>query len=93
MNFFFHYNKPEADKAKCPKLNVGFWSTLPGEPETNRLEIVDHIDCKVACQTQHRSTHPVCVLSGTATSVEIIEQTMDCPIGPSPRKCVIAVIR
>lgn len=70
IKFYFHYNKPEADKCGSPKLNVCIGEgELSGDYIILETHIVDHITCQVPIVTWHKASHPVCVLAGTASAV------------------------
>jgi len=55
--FYFHYNKPAAQKAKKPKMSIHY---------NNQCFVVDHIVCNVPVSTKHRTRQPYCVMAGKA---------------------------
>ena len=60
--FFFHYNKPEAQRKGRPQVSVHFNKTC---------HIVDNVSCLVATEGKIKKTQPHFVMQGWAEDIKI----------------------
>lgn len=60
--FYFHYNKPASASAGKIQMSVHFKDTC---------YVVDHVICKVSCDSHHQKRQPHCVMRGFANNVTV----------------------
>lgn len=63
FTFFFHYNKPLSQKWGRNILSV-HWQGV--------CQFVEGLHCNVPIATRNRKTQPRCVMTGKATSIELV---------------------
>lgn len=64
MRFFFHFNKPASRSAGKPIISVHY---------QKKCTLVENVVCNVKTRGKIRKTQPVFVITGTAQTIEVID--------------------
>ena len=61
FRFWFHYNKPEAQKQRCCVMTLHYGNTC---------HLIHSISCKVEIESKERLQQPKCVIQGWASHIK-----------------------
>tara|TARA_Y100001973_G_scaffold106033_1_gene181644 strand:+ start:872 stop:1138 length:267 start_codon:yes stop_codon:yes gene_type:complete len=61
FRFWYHYNKPEAQKQRCCVMTLHYGGTC---------HLIHSISCKVNTESKERLQQPRCVIQGWASHIE-----------------------
>ena len=64
FSFFFHYNKPLSQQRGRNVLSIHF---------KNACHFVEGLKCNVPIATRNRKTQPRCVMSGMASTIQLLD--------------------